>query len=96
MMMTKREIHLSSQFKKDVRRARKQGKDLQLLNTIVTMLANDEPLDSKFRDHALSGNWSGFRECHLSPDWLLVYRKSDQGQLLLSLARAASHSNLNF
>jgi len=63
---------------------------------IINMLANDEPLPAKHRDHALTGNWDGFRECHITPDWLLVYRKLDNGELLLVLTRLTSHSKLDF
>jgi len=94
--MTKREVRRSAQFRKDLRLAHKQGKDINLLDRIVVMLANDEPLPAKYRDHALSGNWKGHRECHVTPYWLLVYRKSDKGELLLVLARVASHSDLDF
>ena len=69
---------------------------MALVLNIINMLANDEPLLSKHRDHALSGNWIGFRECHIAPDWLLVYRKSDNSELLLVLTRLASHSELDF
>ena len=93
---TLRRIRSTSKFKKELRRSEKQGKDMVLAEKIITMLANDEPLPPKYRDHALSGNWSGFRECHITPDWLLVYHKSDNGELLLVLARLTSHSKLNF
>ena len=93
---TKREIIRSSQFRKDVRLAHKQGKDIALLEEIVTILANDQPLPEKHRDHALVGNWKGYRECHVTPDWLLVYRKTDTDVLLLILVRIASHSDLDF
>ena len=94
--MTKREIHRTSQFRRDLRKAHKQGKDMSILSNLVKMLANDEPLPENFRDHALSGSWMGYRECHIAPDWLLVYRKTDRGKLLLILARLASHSELGF
>ena len=96
MMKTLREVHPSSQFRKDLRKARKQGKDMALLDEIIVKLANDIPLPPKHRDHALQGNWAGHRECHLTPDWLLVYRKTDNAGLLLLLVRADSHSNLDF
>jgi len=94
--MTKREVRRSTQFRKDVRLAHKQGKDITLLNEIIVKLANDEPLSEKHHDHALSGNWKGHRECHVSPDWLLVYKKTSDGGLFLSLIRVASHSTLKF
>ena len=94
--MTKREVRRSAQFRKDVRLAHKQGKDISLLDELIVRLANDEPLLEKYRDHALSGNWKGHRECHVSPDWLLVYKKTSDGGLFLSLIRIASHSDLRF
>jgi len=93
---TLRRVRSTSRFKKELRQSRKQGRDIALAEKIVTMLANDEPLPPKYRDHALSGNWVGFRECHIAPDWLLVYFKSDNDGLLLVLARLASHSQLDF
>jgi len=98
-MMTndrKRDIIQSAKFRKDVRRAARQGKDIALLVQIIDMLADDISLPEKYRDHALSGNWKGHRECHIAPDWLLVYRKSDKGELILILVRIASHSDLDF
>jgi mRNA interferase YafQ len=99
MMMlneTKREILRSNQFRKDLRLSVRQGKDIKLLEKIIIKLANDEPLPENHRDRALKGNWIGHRECHVTPDWLLVYRKSDNDKLLLMLIRLASHSNLDF
>ena len=92
----KRNIERSSQFRKDVRLAYKQGKDITLLEQIIDLLADDIPLHEKHHDHALQGNWKGHRECHLTPDWLLVYRKTDNNELLLILVRLASHSEIDF
>ena len=96
MTETKRHVRRTAQFKKEYRKSKKQGKDMALVIDIINMLANDEPLLPKHRDHALSGNWIGFRECHITPDWLLVYQKSDTGELLLVLVRLTSHSELDF
>ncbi|MCL1903609.1 MAG: type II toxin-antitoxin system YafQ family toxin [Oscillospiraceae bacterium] len=93
---TKREIIRTAKFKKELRQSQKQGKDIVLAEEVITILANDEILPPKHRDHALTGNWAGFRECHITPDWLLVYRKSDNGELLLVLVRLTSHSQLDF
>ena len=93
---TKRIVKRSSQFRKDLRLAHKQGKDVALLEQIIVMLANDESLPEKHRDHALAGDWKDHRELHVTPDWLLVYRKTDKGELILLLARVASHSDLDF
>jgi len=68
--MYKREVKLSSQYKRDYEKAKKQDKDLTLLRDVIGQLANDEPLSPKYRDHALKGKWKGHRECHLTPDWL--------------------------
>ena len=92
----KRKIIRTSQFKKDVRQANKQGKDMAILEQVVDFLADDIPLPEKFRDHALKGNWKDHRECHITPDWLLVYKKTDKRVLQLVLVRTASHSNLIF
>ena len=97
MTDTKRRIQRSSQFKRDYKKARKQpNRDITLLLKIIEMLANDEPLPKKYNDHALVGNWKGYRECHVMPDWLLVYQKTDDNELVLALARIASHSELDF
>ena len=89
----KLEIVPSNQFKKDLKLAHKRGLDLSKLSNVISILANGEPLDQKFKDHPLIGDYNGFRECHIAPDWLLVY-KIDNGKLLLFLARTGSHSDL--
>lgn len=87
------EIVLSNRFKKDLRSASKRGCNLQSLDNIVTKLAKQEPLPGKNRDHALSGNYAGFRECHIEPDWLLIYRVN-KNELYLFLSRTGTHSDL--
>lgn len=89
------ELELGSQFKRDLKKIVKQGKSRKLLDSIVEQLQRGEPLAPKYKDHNLSGNWSGFRECHITPDWLLIYKiiKDDRLQLL-RLARTGSHSEL--
>ena len=89
----KLEIVPSNQFKKDLKLAHKRGLDLSKLSNVISTLANGEPLDQKLKDHPLIGDYNGFRECHIAPDWLLVY-KIDNGKLLLFLARTGSHSDL--
>ena len=64
----------SNQFKRDLKLAKKRGMNLALLSAVVDTLASQQPLDAKYRDHNLTGNYRGFRECHIEPDWLLVYR----------------------
>ena len=80
-----------SRFKKDFKKLRSSGKDLQRLADAIRNLAQDEELPPHYRDHALTGNLTDFRECHLSPDWLLIYRKTDAE---LILVRTGSHSEL--
>lgn len=84
-------IFQTSQFKKDFKRIKKRGKDLNKLKEVVSAIANSEALQERHRDHALSGNWSGSRDCHIEPDWLLIYRVDDEN---LFLERTGSHSDL--
>jgi mRNA interferase YafQ len=81
----------SSHFKKDLKRARKQAKDFELLKEAIEALIQNKKLEKRHRDHELAGNWKGYRECHLSPDWLLIYKTVDNE---LRLARLGSHSDL--
>lgn len=87
------DIVVSNQFKKDLKLAKKRGLKISRLQEVVNMLANQQPLDEKYRDHNLSGNYTGFRECHIEPDWLLVYC-IDNGELELFLFRTGTHSDL--
>lgn len=93
MFWMKLDIVLSNRFRKDLKLARKRGYDLRLLESIVNTLASGQPLPVKNRDHALAGEFSGFRECHILPDWLLVYRIDDE-ELFLFLSRTGSHSDI--
>jgi mRNA interferase YafQ len=86
-------IVLSNRFRKDLKLAQKRGLDLDLLMSIVNALASGKVLDLKYRDHDLSGIYAGFRECHIQPDWLLIY-KITESVLVLSLVRTGSHSRL--
>ena len=87
------EIVLSNRFKKDLKMAKKRGYNLDLLNDVVEKLARQEPLPKKNRDHSLTGDFIGFREYHIQPDWLLVYRVNDE-DLILFLTRTGTHSDL--
>ena len=87
------EIVPSNQFKKDLRLAKKRGCQMEHLRDVVNILANEQKLDDKYRDHGLSGRYNGFRECHVEPDWLLIYRIS-QNALELFLFRTGTHSDL--
>ena len=89
----KYEVRFTSQFKKDVKLAKKQGKDIDKLLGVIEVLANGKTLDEKYRDHDLSGSFKGCRECHIEPDWLLIY-EIDNDVLILVLNRVGSHSEL--
>ena len=91
--MTRYEIKNTTQFKKDYKLARRRGLNMDLLKDVVTRLANGEPLDPRHKDHPLSGEWSGHRECHIQPDWLLIYRYEND-ILVLALTRTGTHSDL--
>ena len=86
-------IKFTNRFKKDLKLAKKQGKDIDKLFNVVEKIANDEALDEKFRDHLLMGNYKGTRECHIEPDFLLIYEKFED-ILVLTLVRTGSHSDL--
>ena len=86
-------IVASNQFKKDLKLATKRGLEIEKLREVVNTLARKENLDSKFRDHGLTGYYRGFRECHIEPDWLLVYRTNEE-ELELFLFRTGSHADL--
>ena len=87
------ELILTGKFKKSQKLARKRGLDISLLEDIVTMLQNNIPLEEKHRDHELKGKYQGFRECHIQPDWLLIYLKED-GILTLTLVDTGTHADL--
>ena len=89
----KLEVRFSSRFKKDLKLAIKRGLDISLLDEIVTTLQNGKVLPEKNRDHALTGNYVGCRECHIQPDWLLIYEISNK-ELILYLTRTGTHSDL--
>ena len=81
----------SAQFKRDVRRAQRRGKDLAKLGSTLTALIRQATLPTRYRDHPLRGNWRGHREIHIEPDWLLIYRVEGNE---LRLVRTGSHSEL--
>lgn len=87
------EIVPSNQFKKDLKLAKKRGCKLEHLQNVIDILVHEQKLDEKYRDHGLTGNYNGFRECHVEPDWLLIYRIS-QNTLELFLFRTGTHSDL--
>jgi len=86
-------IKRTTKFKKEFKSAIRRGCDMKVFEYVVRELVNERKLDEKFRDHALTGNFAGFRECHLAPDWLLVYQ-IDKGELVLTLSRTGTHSDI--
>ena len=92
-MMNKYNIVQTTKFKKDLKLAKKRGYDLSLLGSIVDLLAEGKTLPEKNKDHILIGNYIECRECHITPDWLLIYEISDN-ELILYLTRTGTHSDL--
>lgn len=86
-------IRYSSRFKKDFKTVVKRGYDIKLLEEVLTLLLEEQILPQKYLDHTLTGNYAGHRECHITPDWLLVY-KIEKDILILSLTRTGTHSDL--
>jgi len=89
--MGRMNVAQTKQFKKDVKRMRKRGKDLEKIKAVIDLLVAEEPLPAKNRDHKLGGNWVGRRDCHIEPDWILIYKLSED-ELLLE--RTGTHSDL--
>ena len=83
----------SNRFKKDLKLAIRRGYKIELLDVVVNKLAEGIPLEPKYKDHELSGDFRGLRECHISPDWLLIYQVIDN-ELVLYLSRTGTHSDL--
>ena len=86
-------IKYQAAFKRDYKRIKKRGYNIRLLEQVIALLAEGQELPASYRDHALTGDYSGCRECHISPDWLLVYEVL-QDELLLYLTRTGTHSDL--
>jgi addiction module toxin, relE/stbE family len=86
-------IRPSAKFQKDLKRIQKRGYDITLLKDVLNLLVNGKILPIKYKDHNLSGNFKGCRECHITPDWLLIYEISDD-ELILYLTRTGTHSDL--
>lgn len=87
------DVRYSAKFKKDYKAIIKRGYNPQLLEDVLTILCNEQPLPPKYKEHSLSGNYEGHRECHITPDWLLIY-KIDKKILTLILTRTGTHSDL--
>ena len=92
-MMYKYEVIRSAQFNRELKRAKKRGFNIEKLDAVVDQLRKNIPLEQKYHDHDLQGEYKGFRECHISSDWLLIYIK-DEDELILFLARTGTHSDL--
>lgn len=84
-------VSQTTQFKKDIQRQQKRGKDLDKLKAVIDLLVSSQPLPPQNRDHALAGNWAGWRDCHVEPDWVLIYKLAPEE---LTLGRTGSHSDL--
>ena len=84
-------VRRTSQFKKDAKRMQKRGVDFSEFKEIVTSLMSGQAVDPKYRDHALTGQYKGSRECHIKPDWLLIYESTENEVVLV---RMGSHSDL--
>lgn len=89
----KYEVKFTGQFKRDLKLAKKQGKDIGKLFEVISTIAEGKKLDEKYRDHNLSGDYAGCRECHVEPDWLLIYEVMDN-ILVLMIYRVGTHSEL--
>lgn len=93
MKRSKYTVKPTTQFRRDYKLAVRRGLKIGLLEEVIAKLAMGEPLPENCRDHALSGNWLGHRECHIQPDWLLIYRY-EEDILVLTLTRTGTHSDL--
>jgi len=83
----------TSKFRRDYKAMKKRGYDLKLLENVLDTLINEKALDEKYRDHMLHGNYEGFRECHIQPDWLLIYRVVNDKAILIA-SGTGTHSDL--
>lgn len=91
--MPKLTVRQTGRFRRELKKARKQGKEMTAMDNVISLLQNCQPLPPKYKDHALTGNWEGYRECHLSPDWLLIYL-IENDILVLTLTRTGSHAEI--
>jgi len=86
-------IRYSTKFKRDYKLVKKRGYDVMLMEEVLDLLCSGQPLPPKYRDHNLTGNYAGCRECHITPDWLLIYELAVD-ELILYLTRTGTHSDL--
>jgi len=84
-------VEYSGQFRRDVKQAQKRGKDMGKLKTLLALLIENETLPSSYLDHPLKGEWSGFRDAHIEPDWLLIYKISGD---MVRFERTGRHTDL--
>jgi mRNA interferase YafQ len=91
MTKRKRKIHRTARYKRGYALAEKQGKDTAFLDEIIDLLADDMPLPDGIRDHKMEGKLKDFRECHIKENWMLIYKKTDNDELLLILQRLRKH-----
>ncbi len=86
-------LKTTAKFRKDYKKVKKRGLDMSLLEKVIQDLLEEKQLDPKYKDHALTGNYIGFRECHIQPDWLLIYT-INHNELILTASATGSHSDL--
>ena len=86
-------IEKKKEFKQGLKRCRKRGLNIELLDNVIYQLANGQRLEAKYNDHKLHGNYKDYRECHIEPDWLLIY-KIENNKLILTLTNTGTHSDL--
>lgn len=86
-------IRYEVSFKKDYKRIKRRGYNIRLMEEVIDLLVQKKPLPERYKDHGLVGDYVGFRECHITPDWLLVYKIKDS-ELILVLSRTGTHSDL--
>lgn len=91
--MKKYELEYGGKFLKDLKLAKRRGLNMEELREVTDMLQEGEPIPKKYKDHPLTGNYKGFRECHVNPDWLLIYKKKE-AIMVISLYRTGTHSDL--
>ena len=87
-------IRKTSRYRKSLKKMLKRGKDIKKISAVVRMLAMGETLPPQYRDHALSGDLTGLRDCHIESDWVLLYFYTENGELVLTLSDTGTHSDL--
>ena len=89
----KYKVQPSTRFTKDLKLCKSRGWDTEIIKKVIKKLSNGMPLEEKYKDHSLSGNWNGYRECHIQPDWLLIYSTNHSIQIV-RLVRTGTHADL--